>query len=92
MKLLSNAFVSIAAITLMLTSVHIGGAMARSDTVQSDTGKCPPPPPAGHPNIFMRTVQCNNLCSGTGPTGSTRQPIIENKPPVSGDGKKPLPK
>ena len=76
-----------AAITFMLTSVHIGDAMARSDTV-----KCPPPPPAGHANIFMRTVQCSNLSSGTGSTGSAQPPIIGSKPPVSGDGTKPLSK
>ncbi len=93
MKLLINAIISIAAIALMLTSLHIGGASAQSDTVQSDTVKCPPPPPAGHPNIFMRTVQCSNLPSGTGSTGSAQQPIIGNKPPpVSDDGTKPLPK
>jgi hypothetical protein len=92
MKLLINA-ISIAAIALMLTSVHIGGAMAQSDAVQSDTVKCPPPPPAGHPNMFMRTVQCNNLRSGTGSTDSAQQPIIGNKPPpVSGDGTRPLSK
>src|ERR1700732_3695538 len=89
MKLLIDA-ISIAAIALMLTPVHIGSAMAQSDTiqsdtVQSDTVKCPPPPPPGHPNIFMPTVQCSNL--------RAQQPIIENKPPpVSGDGTKPLPK
>jgi hypothetical protein len=87
MKLLINA-ISIAAIALMLTSLPIGVVMARNDTV-----KCPPPPPAGHPNIFMRTVQCSNLRSGTGSTGSAQQPIIEHKPPpVGGDGAKPLPK
>jgi hypothetical protein len=86
MKLPISAIISIAGIALMLTS--IGGAMA-----QGDTGKCPPPPPAGHPNIFMRTVQCSNLPSGTGSTGSAQQPIIENKqPPVGSDGTKPLSK
>jgi hypothetical protein len=87
MKLLINA-ISIAAIALMLASVPIGGATAKGDTV-----KCPPPPPAGHPNIFMPTVQCSNLRSGTGSTGSAQQPNIENKqPPVRGDGTNPLPK
>jgi hypothetical protein len=86
MKRLINA-ICIAAITFMLTSVHIGGAMARSDIVN-----CPPPPPAGHANIFMRTVQCSTLSSGTGSTGSAQPPITGSKPPVSGDGTKSLSK
>jgi hypothetical protein len=91
MKLLINA-ISLAALALMLMSVHIGSGMAQSDAERSDTVKCPPPPPPGHPNIFMPTVQCSNLRSGTGSTGSAQQPIIEHKPPpVSGDGTKPLP-
>jgi hypothetical protein len=88
MKRLINAIISIAAMTLMLASVPLGGATAQGDTVN-----CPPPPPAGHPNIFMRTVQCSNLNRGTGSTGSAQQPIIENKqPPVGDDGTKSLPK
>ena len=92
MKLLISA-ISIIAMALMLASVPIGSATARSDTAKTDTVKCPPLPPAGHPNIFMRTVQCSNLRSGTGSKGSAQQPIIENKqPPVRDDGTKPLPK
>ena len=86
MKLPINA-IRIAAIALMLTSVDIGSTMA-----ESDSAKCPPPPAAGHPNIFMRTVQCSNLSTGTGSTGSAQPPIIGNKPPASGDGTKPLSK